>query len=80
MGAAGARAQENRLPDIGSSAGSVLGPAQQAEYGRMLLAQLRHYLQAPARAAWLAAWLLALFPLLPMTAVTLWKDVPMLQP
>ena len=41
-----------------------------------LLAQLRHYLQAPARAAWLAAWLLALFPLLPMTAVTLWKDVP----
>ncbi|MCA0395594.1 MAG: M48 family peptidase, partial [Proteobacteria bacterium] len=38
-----ARAQENRLPDIGSSAGTVLAPAQQAEYGRMLLAQLRHY-------------------------------------
>jgi predicted Zn-dependent protease len=43
LGAAGASAQENRLPDIGSSAGTVLGPAQQEEYGRMLLAQLRHY-------------------------------------
>lgn len=38
-----AQAQDNRLPDIGSSAGSVLGPAQQREYGQMLLAQLRHY-------------------------------------
>ena len=38
-----APAQDNRLPDIGSSAGSVLGPAQQREYGQMLLAQLRHY-------------------------------------
>ena len=34
---------QQRLPDIGSSAGSLLGPTQQEEYGRMLLAQLRHY-------------------------------------
>nr|WP_242108208.1 M48 family metalloprotease [Luteimonas aquatica] len=38
-----APAQENRLPDIGSSAGTVLGPAEQKEYGQMMLAQLRHY-------------------------------------
>jgi len=37
VGAAGASAQENRLPDIGSSAGTLLGPVQQAEYGRMML-------------------------------------------
>ena len=37
-----APAQESRLPDIGSSAGSVLSPARQAEYGSMVLAQLRH--------------------------------------
>ena len=51
-----APAQENRLPDIGSSAGTVLGPAQQAEYGRMLLAQLRHYgyvLEDPLVEGWL---------------------------
>jgi predicted Zn-dependent protease len=35
-------AQEYRLPDIGSSAGNVLSPAKQAEYGAMVLAQLRH--------------------------------------
>ncbi len=35
-------AQETRLPDIGSSAGAVLSPARQAEYGEILLAQLRH--------------------------------------
>ena len=35
-------AQESRLPDIGSSAGAVLSPARQAEYGAMTLAQLRH--------------------------------------
>lgn len=55
-GGAGARAQESRLPDIGSSAGTVLGPAQQAEYGRMLLAQLRHYgyvLEDPLVESWL---------------------------
>lgn len=38
-----APAQDSRLPEIGSSAGTVLGPAQQREYGQMLLAQLRHY-------------------------------------
>src|SRR5688500_17780778 len=32
-----------KLPDIGSSAGKVLGPAQQSQYGAMTLAQLRHY-------------------------------------
>ncbi|MGY1408861.1 MULTISPECIES: M48 family metalloprotease [unclassified Luteimonas] len=56
VGAAGAHAQENRLPDIGSSAGSLLGPVQQAEYGRMMLAQLRHYgyiLEDPLTEAWL---------------------------
>ena len=36
-------AQEAKLPDIGSSAGEVLGPAQQAEYGAMLLRELRNY-------------------------------------
>src|SRR5690606_41271602 len=41
--AAGAHAQENRLPDIGSSAGSVLGPVQQPAYARLMLARLRHY-------------------------------------
>ncbi len=39
-----AGAQDNsRLPDIGSSAGTVLGPAEQREYGQLTLAQLRHY-------------------------------------
>ena len=50
-------AQEGtRLPDMGSSARSLLGPAQQAEYGQMLLAQLRHYeyvLDDPQLNAWL---------------------------
>ncbi|TQU13952.1 M48 family peptidase [Xanthomonas perforans] len=38
-----APAQESRLPDIGSSAGELLTPARQAEYGRMMLAELRNY-------------------------------------
>lgn len=38
-----ALAQENRLPDIGSSAGELITPAKEAQYGAMLLAQLRHY-------------------------------------
>ena len=45
-----------RLPDIGSSAGELLGPAQQREYGQMMLAQLRHYeytLDDPLLDAWL---------------------------
>lgn len=37
-----AAAQDSRLPDMGSSAGSMLSPAQQEEYGAMVLAQLRH--------------------------------------
>ena len=32
-----APAQDNRLPDIGSSANELLNPARQAEYGSMLL-------------------------------------------
>ncbi|GGK01588.1 M48 family metalloprotease [Luteimonas terricola] len=47
---------QQRLPDIGSSAATVLGPAQQREYGQMLLAQLRHYdyvLDDPLVDAWL---------------------------
>ena len=49
-------AQDTRLPDIGSSAGEVLGPAQQAEYGAMTLSQLRHYgyvLDDPLIEGWL---------------------------
>ncbi len=37
-----ARAQE-KLPDIGSSAGELLTPARQAEYGSMMLRELRNY-------------------------------------
>lgn len=51
-------AQDSRLPDIGSSAGTVLSPAQQREYGQMLLAQLRHYdmvLEDPLVDHWLRA-------------------------
>ena len=51
-----AAAQESRLPDIGSSAGSVLSPARQAEYGAMTLAQLRHegyILDDPLMDGWL---------------------------
>lgn len=40
--AAATAQQRNSLPDIGSSAGTVLSPAKQAEYGAMVLAQLRH--------------------------------------
>lgn len=49
-------AQEPRLPDMGSSAGTLLSDTQQAEYGQMLLSQLRHYgytLEDPQLAAWL---------------------------
>ena len=51
-----APAQENRLPNIGSSAGEVLGPAEQQEYGEMMLSQLRHYgyiLEDPLIDGWL---------------------------
>lgn len=51
-----APAQETRLPDIGSSAGELLSPTQQEEYGEMFLAQLRHYdyiLEDPLIDSWL---------------------------
>ncbi|HYG06870.1 MAG TPA: M48 family metalloprotease [Stenotrophomonas sp.] len=50
------QAQESRLPDIGSSAGELLTPARQAEYGKMMLAELRNYgyvLQDPLIEDWL---------------------------
>jgi len=49
-------AQETRLPDIGSSAGTVLSPAQQREYGEMTLSQLRNFgytLDDPLVGGWL---------------------------
>lgn len=51
-----ALAQQNRLPDIGSSAGELITPAKEAEYGAMLLAQLRQYdflLDDPLVDSWL---------------------------
>lgn len=53
-----APAQDASLPDIGSSAGELLTPIQQREYGSMMLAQLRHYdylLEDPLVASWLDA-------------------------
>jgi len=50
------RAQQDRLPDMGSSAGTVLSPQQQTEYGQMTLAQLRNYgytLDDPQLGDWL---------------------------
>ena len=47
---------QDSLPDIGSSAGQLLTPHQQEEYGAMLLAQLRHYdyvLEDPLIDSWL---------------------------
>jgi len=47
---------QNSLPDIGSSAGQLLTPHQQEEYGAMMLAQLRHYdyvLEDPLVDSWL---------------------------
>lgn len=58
LASACATAQESRLPDIGSSAGELLTPRQQREYGSMMLAQLRHYdytLEDPLVASWLDA-------------------------
>lgn len=52
----GAPAQQEKLPDIGSSAGQLLSPSQQAQYGGMLLAQLRNYdylLEDPLIDGWL---------------------------
>ncbi|MFP7723813.1 M48 family metalloprotease [Lysobacter sp. A3-1-A15] len=53
-----APAQETRLPDIGSSAGELLTPARQEQYGAMMLAQLRQYdylLEDPLLDQWLDA-------------------------
>ncbi len=58
VGGGQAAAQDSRLPDIGSSAGEVLGPAQQKQYGEMTLAQLRNYgytLDDPLLGGWLQA-------------------------
>ena len=47
---------EPRLPDIGSSAGELLTPARQDEYGAMMLRELRNYgylLDDPLLADWL---------------------------
>ncbi|MEO5811421.1 MAG: M48 family metalloprotease [Rhodanobacter sp.] len=55
--ASAATAQDSKLPDIGSSAGNVLSPAKQAEYGAMTLAQLRHagyVLDDPLLGGWLS--------------------------
>ena len=44
------------LPDIGSSAGELLTPLEQTQYGQMLLSQLRHYgytLEDPLLNGWL---------------------------
>lgn len=57
LAATSSSAQDSaRLPDIGSSAGELLGPAKQREYGQMMLSQLRHYdytLEDPLLGAWL---------------------------
>ena len=48
--------QESRLPDIGSSAGELLTPARQAQYGGMMLRELRNYgylLDDPLTTEWL---------------------------
>ncbi len=39
----GASAQEMSLPDMGSSAGTLITPAEESEYGAYTLYQLRHY-------------------------------------
>ncbi len=53
-----AQAQENRLPDIGSSAAEILSETKQEEYGKLMLSQLRHYdyiLDDPLIDGWLQA-------------------------
>ena len=52
-----ARAQDTRLPDIGSSAAELLTPAEEKEYGEYTLFQLRHYgyvLEDPLLDSWLS--------------------------
>ena len=53
-----AMAQDTGLPDMGSSAGEVLGPTQQKQYGQMTLSQLRNFgytLDDPLLDGWLQA-------------------------
>lgn len=42
-GVAGARGADVKLPDIGSSAGTLMSPAEQREYGASMLHELRAY-------------------------------------
>lgn len=54
--ALGARAQDTRLPDIGSSAAEVIDPATEANYGAYVLYELRRMglvLEDPLLASWL---------------------------
>jgi len=56
LAAPAARGQDNRLPDIGSSAAQLLTPQQEQEYGEYTLFQLRHYgyvLEDPLLDNWL---------------------------
>ena len=51
-----AASQDSRGPDIGSSAGELLTPARQAQYGGMMLRELRNYgylLEDPLVTDWL---------------------------
>lgn len=52
----GSRAQDASLPDIGSSAGELLTPKEESEYGEYTLYQLRRYgyvLEDPLMDSWL---------------------------
>ena len=56
LGLPSALAQSQGLPDIGSSAGELLTPARQAEYGAMFQRELRNYgylLDDPLTDQWL---------------------------
>ncbi|KRG74527.1 peptidase [Stenotrophomonas ginsengisoli] len=56
LGLSTAQAQSQGLPDIGSSAGELLTPARQAEYGAMFKRELRNYgylLDDPLMDQWL---------------------------
>ncbi len=51
-----AQLEQSTLPDIGSSAGEMLSPAEEERYGRMTVRELRHYgllLEDPLIDAWL---------------------------
>ena len=51
-----AQVEPSALPDIGSSAGEMLSPAEEKQYGEMTLRELRRYgllLEDPLIEAWL---------------------------